>query len=248
MVEHEQILDCWSSCVRSTGSCASRAGEPDRAARPRRCWCATSPTRSRIRSAAACGGRAACSNASCRTAPEDHPHHHPTRPTACAASSIIFGPMHPPARQAVNLHEVLERVRAGGRRARQLYAGSCATTIRASRRCRGDCSALVQAVLGIVRNAPRRALAGTGTITLRTRVTPVHDRLAPYKLVARLDIVGGPGIRRRSGTHLLPMITTAAPAAPGSACPSPGTGEPARQPDQCNNVPGDTTFTLLLLE
>ncbi len=160
----------------------------------------------------------------------------------------MLGPMHPPARQAVNLHEVLERVRTlvvaeglGSTEIVRDYDPSIPPL-------QGDFDQLVQAVLNIVRNASQ-ALAGTGTITLRTRVTrqcTIGSRR--YKLVARLDIVDdGPGIPPAIKERIFYPMITGRPDGTGLGL-SIAQGLVSQHGGliECNSVPGDTTFTLLL--
>lgn len=101
-------------------------------------------------------------------------------------------PMHP---GAVSIHEVLERVRSllvaefpNTLRVRRDYDTSLPDLI-------GDREQLIQAILNIARNAAQ-AMAGEGTITLRTRaarqVTLAKKR---YRLALELQVVDdGPGI------------------------------------------------------
>lgn len=160
----------------------------------------------------------------------------------------MLGPTHPPARQAVNLHEVLERVRTlvvaegiGGTGIERDYDPSIPPL-------QGDFDQLVQAVLNIVRNATQ-ALGGTGTITLRTRVTRQCTIGARrYKLVARLDIVDdGPGIPPAIKERIFYPMITGRPDGTGLGL-SIAQGLVSQHGGliECSSLPGETTFTLLL--
>jgi two-component system nitrogen regulation sensor histidine kinase GlnL len=107
----------------------------------------------------------------------------------------LLAPQHAPHREALNIHEVLERVRSvvlaeiseGLEIARDYDTSLPALS--------GDKEQLIQAMLNIVRNAAQ-ALRGKGTITLRTRiarqVTLVKRR---HRLAVMVQIIdNGPGI------------------------------------------------------
>ncbi len=160
----------------------------------------------------------------------------------------LLGPNHLPKRRPVNLHEVLEQVRAlveaeagDGVVFRRDYDPSIPPI-------QADPDQLVQAVLNIVRNAVE-ALSGRGVVSLRTRVqrqfTIGHRR---NRLVARIDIVdNGPGIQKEMLERIfMPMI---------SDRPS-GTGiglsiaqsliHQHRGLIECSSRRGETVFTILL--
>ncbi len=111
-------------------------------------------------------------------------------------------------KQAVDIHEVLERIR-------QLVAAEAPSGVVIKRdydpsipRAYADRNLLIQAILNIVRNA-LHALGNNGTITLRTRIERQfsigHIR---HRLVARTDIIDdGPGIPEHLQEKLFyPMI------------------------------------------
>jgi two-component system nitrogen regulation sensor histidine kinase GlnL len=107
----------------------------------------------------------------------------------------LLSPQNASQHSALNIHEVLERVRSvvlaempGGLKIRRDYDVSLPPLI-------GDKEQLIQAMLNIVRNAAQ-AMRGNGAITLRTRiarqVTLVKRR---YRLAVMVQIIdNGPGI------------------------------------------------------
>jgi two-component system nitrogen regulation sensor histidine kinase GlnL len=121
----------------------------------------------------------------------------------------MLGPNRRPHYAAVNIHHVLERVRT-------LVLAESGERITIGRdydpsipELFGDSDQLIQAVLNVVRNATK-AITGTGTVTLRTRVqrqlTIGSER---SRLAAQIDIIDdGPGIPAEiADTLFLPMIT-----------------------------------------
>ncbi len=121
----------------------------------------------------------------------------------------MIGPHKPLARTAVNVHTVLEHVRLlmlaevpGGLHIQRDYDPSLPEFD-------GDAEQLIQAVLNIVRNAVQ-ALAGRGTIVLRTRVDrgfTIGQRR--HRLVLRAEIEdNGPGVPPELLEHIFyPMVT-----------------------------------------
>ncbi len=106
----------------------------------------------------------------------------------------LLAPARRPKLQAVNIHEVLERVRS------LLLAEYPALTLRRDYdlslpELEADPEQLIQALLNIARNAAQ-ALGGRGEIVLRTRVSrQVTLAMKRWKLALRVDIVdNGPGI------------------------------------------------------
>ncbi len=159
----------------------------------------------------------------------------------------LLGPSGAPAREQINLHEVLERVRAlveaesGGAPVGRDYDPSI-PPVTAER------DHLVQAVLNLARNA-RQAAGPKGAVALRTRTQrqfTIADRL--HRLVARIDVIDdGPGIPPdRQEDIFYPMVTT---RPEGS-----GLGLPIAQNlvgrcgglIECNSEPGRTVFTVWL--
>jgi two-component system, NtrC family, nitrogen regulation sensor histidine kinase GlnL len=160
----------------------------------------------------------------------------------------MIGAHTPLAKQAVNMHSVLEHVRLlmlaevpAGLRVDCDYDPSLPEL-------HGDPDQLVQAVLNVVRNAVQ-ALEGRGTITLRTRV----DRgftIGPrrHRLVLRAEIEdNGPGVPAELLEHIFyPMVTGRAEGT--------GLGLAIAQDIvtkhggliECNSRPGRTVFTLYL--
>lgn len=106
----------------------------------------------------------------------------------------LLAPAKRPVVQAVNIHEVLERVRG------LLHAEYAQLAIYRDYDLslpdlQGDPEQLIQAVLNIARNAAQ-ALDGDGRITLSTRVArQVTLAMKRWKLAIRIDVIdNGPGI------------------------------------------------------
>lgn len=161
--------------------------------------------------------------------------------------AALLGPTGAPRCEAVNLHEVLERVRAlveaesGGTPIQRDYDPSI-PPVTAER------DHLVQAVLNLVRNA-RQAAGPQGTVMLRTRAQrqfTIADRR--HRLVARIDVIDdGPGIPPdRQEEIFFPMVTTRAEGT--------GLGLTIAQSlvgrygglIECESLPGKTIFTIWL--
>ena len=119
----------------------------------------------------------------------------------------MLGPNNVPAKQPVNIHQILEHVRSlvdaenyPGLVIERQYDPSIPEL-------RADSELLVQAFLNLVRNA---AEAGAARIALRTRTerqfTIGHNR---YKLVLRIDVIDdGPGIPAELQEKIFyPMVT-----------------------------------------
>jgi two-component system nitrogen regulation sensor histidine kinase GlnL len=160
----------------------------------------------------------------------------------------MLGPNRKPSYAAVNLHNVLERVRT----LVLAESGHRLTIVRdydpSIPELRGDADQLIQAMLNVVRNAGR-AIDGNGTVTLRTRIQRQYTIGSHrYRLAAQVDIVDdGPGIPAEiADTLFLPMITA-------------GTGGMGlglaiaqsliNQHDgliECRSQPGETVFTIYL--
>ncbi len=160
----------------------------------------------------------------------------------------MLGPNDVPNIQAVNIHQILERVRElvlveadSGLRINQDYDPSLPDLM-------ADPDLLVQAVLNIVRNAAQ-ALEGRGKIILRTRVQRqfnIGNR--QHRLVACIEVIdNGPGIDAALQAKIFyPMVT--------SRSDGTGLGLSIAQSlinrhhglIECNSKPGETVFTILL--
>ncbi len=106
----------------------------------------------------------------------------------------LLTPAKRPVVQAVNVHEVLERVRSLLRAEFPLLQFLCDYDTSLPD-LEGDPEQLIQAVLNITRNAAQ-AMNGEGRITFRTRVArQVTLAMKLWKLAIRLDVIdNGPGI------------------------------------------------------
>jgi two-component system nitrogen regulation sensor histidine kinase GlnL len=121
----------------------------------------------------------------------------------------MLGPNRRPTYAAVNIHNVLERVR-------KLVLAESGERINVRRdydpsipELQADSDQLIQAMLNVIRNAVR-AISDTGNITLRTRVhrnlTIANQR---NRLTVEINIIDdGPGIPSEiADTLFLPMVT-----------------------------------------
>lgn len=160
----------------------------------------------------------------------------------------MLGPNSLPQIDAVNIHEVLERVRS-------LLSVECGDDLEFVKdydpslpELQADAGMLEQAVLNIMRNAGQ-ALECRGSITLRTRVQRnfnIGERL--HRLVAKIEIIDdGPGIDAGLRSRIFyPMVTGRSDGT--------GLGLPIAQNIisrhggliECNSEPGKTVFTILL--
>jgi two-component system nitrogen regulation sensor histidine kinase GlnL len=106
----------------------------------------------------------------------------------------LLTPAKRPVVQAVNVHEVLERVRSLLRAEFPLLQFQCDYDISLPE-LEGDPEQLIQAVLNITRNAAQ-AMDGEGRINFRTRIArQVTLAMKLWKLAVRLDVIdNGPGI------------------------------------------------------
>ncbi len=166
----------------------------------------------------------------------------------------LLGPNAPLRQEWVNIHEVLERVRAlvEAEEADGQY-GRVPVWIHRDYdpsipEVRAEHNHLVQAALNLVRNACQAAGPG-GNVTLRTRVQrqfTIADR--PHRLVARIDVIDdGPGIAPEQQEQIFyPMVT--------SRVEGTGLGLPVAQSlvsrlgglIECLSEPGATVFTIWL--
>jgi len=160
----------------------------------------------------------------------------------------MLGPNTVPQLQAVNVHEVLGRVR-------ELVQVESGVSLVIDQdydpslpELQADPDLLIQALLNIVRNAAQ-ALKGTGTIRLRTRVQRNFNiGTRKHRLVACIEVIdNGPGIDAELQKQIFyPMITGR----------SDGTGlglsiaQALISRHQgligCSSHPGETVFTILL--
>jgi len=160
----------------------------------------------------------------------------------------MLGPNKHPRREALNIHQVLERVRVlvEAETGRQVpierdYDPSLPAVI-------GDSEQLIQAFLNLVRNAAQ-SVGDDGRIILRTRIlrqfTIGHLR---HRLVVRVDIVdNGPGISQSMQEQIFyPMVTDREDGM--------GLGLPIAQSlinqhgglIECRSEPAETVFSVLL--
>jgi two-component system nitrogen regulation sensor histidine kinase GlnL len=160
----------------------------------------------------------------------------------------MLGPNKLPAYRSTNIHQILERVR-------QLIAAESGPGIAVVRDydpsipdITADADQLIQALLNIARNAAR-AVAGAGTITLRTRVQRQFTIGGiRHRLVARIQVIDdGPGIPPELIEKIFyPMVSGTEDGM--------GLGLSIAQSlinqhgglVECRSRPGETAFTVLL--
>ncbi len=159
----------------------------------------------------------------------------------------MLGPRGVPNKTQLNIHKVLEHVR----QLVQVENDTVKFTIDYDPSLPdivGDESMLIQAVLNITRNAVAEVDLD-GQIIFRTR--PLRNYTIgknTYPLVAKIDIIdNGPGVQEDLKEKIfLPMITG---HAEGTGLGLSIAQSLANQHDgliECNSIPGETTFTLLL--
>jgi len=160
----------------------------------------------------------------------------------------MLGPSKLPKIQAVNIHQVLERVR-------ELVSAEAGNGLKIINdydpslpELQADPDLLVQALLNIARNASQ-ALNGKGEITLRTRIQRNFTiGTQKHRLVARVEVIdNGPGIDEELRRKIFyPMVT--------SRDEGTGLGLSIAQAlisrhhglIECSSQPGNTVFTILL--
>ncbi len=160
----------------------------------------------------------------------------------------MLGPNTLPVKTAVNIHEVLERVR-------NLVCVEVDERITLQRDydpsipdVDADMDQLVQALLNVIRNACQ-ALVDGGTIILRTRVerkfTIGQNR---HNLVARINIIdNGPGISEEMKEKIFfPMVTGRANGSGLGLSIAQSLIEQHNGVIECQSEPGRTTFSILL--
>jgi two-component system nitrogen regulation sensor histidine kinase GlnL len=165
-----------------------------------------------------------------------------------ALMDSMLGPNKLPNIQAVNIHEVLERVselvkaEAGEQlQFHQDYDPSLPDI-------QADPDLLVQAVLNIVRNAAQ-ALGNAGDITLRTRIQRNFNiGVSRHRLVARIQIIdNGPGIDEALRKQVFyPMITGRSEGTGLGLSIAQALISRHQGLIECTSEPGETVFTILL--
>lgn len=160
----------------------------------------------------------------------------------------MLGPNKLPNKNALNIHEVLERVRqlvqveaSSSLRIRSDYDPSIPNVY-------ADKDQLIQAILNITRNAVQ-AVAGRGNIVLKTRI---YRNLAigrkQYKLAAKIDIIdNGPGIDSDMINQIFyPMVTGRAEGTGLGLSIAQALINQHNGMIECNSEPGNTVFSVYL--
>jgi two-component system nitrogen regulation sensor histidine kinase GlnL len=165
-----------------------------------------------------------------------------------ALMDSMLGPNSLPKIQAVNIHEVLERVRGlvlaeadGKLHFHQDYDPSLPDL-------QADPDMLLQAMLNIVRNAAQ-ALGDDGDITVRTRIQRNFNiGSRRHRLVARISITdNGPGIDEELRKQIFyPMITGRSDGTGLGLSIAQALISRHQGLIECNSQPGETVFTILL--
>jgi len=160
----------------------------------------------------------------------------------------MLGPNKLPNKKALNIHEVLERVRqlvqaesSGHLTIKNDYDPSIPTI-------QGDKDQLIQAILNITRNAVQ-ATDGKGHIVIKTRI---HRHMTigrkHYKLAAKIDIIDdGPGIDTDMMNQIFyPMITGRAEGTGLGLSIAQSLINQHNGLIECNSEPGNTVFSIFL--
>jgi len=165
-----------------------------------------------------------------------------------ALMDSMLGPNELPKIQAVNIHQILERVRdlvqaEAGRKLRfhHDYDPSLPDL-------QADPDLLLQALLNIVRNAAQ-ALGNDGDIAVRTRVQRNFNiGSSRHRLVARIEITdNGPGIAEDLHKQIFyPMITGRSDGTGLGLSIAQALISRHQGLIECNSQPGNTVFTILL--
>lgn len=165
-----------------------------------------------------------------------------------ALMDSMLGPNKLPKIQAVNIHQILERVRdlvqaEAGRKLRfhHDYDPSLPDL-------QADPDLLLQALLNIVRNAAQ-ALGNDGDIAVRTRVQRNFNiGSSRHRLVARIEITdNGPGIAEDLRKQIFyPMITGRSDGTGLGLSIAQALISRHQGLIECNSQPGNTVFTILL--
>ncbi len=160
----------------------------------------------------------------------------------------MLGPNRRPSYRPLNLHVVLERVRA-------LVMAETGERINIWRdydpsipEMYGDPDQLIQSVLNIVRNAAR-VLDGNGEITIRTRIErQLTIGQIRHRHGARIEIIdNGPGIPPEiADTLFLPMVTGGTGGMGLGLSIAQSLINQHQGLIECDSHPGETVFTILL--
>jgi len=160
----------------------------------------------------------------------------------------MLGPNKLPNKKAINIHEVLERVRqlvqaesSGSIAIKTDYDPSIPDIL-------ADKDQLIQAILNIAKNAVQ-ALNGDGSIIIKTRI---HRQITigrkRYKLAVKCDIIdNGPGIDADMMNRIFyPMITGRADGTGLGLSIAQALINQHNGLIECNSEPGNTVFSIFL--
>lgn len=160
----------------------------------------------------------------------------------------MLGPNKLPNKKAINIHEVLERVRqlvqvesSGSISIKTDYDPSIPEIL-------ADKDQLIQAILNIVKNAVQ-ALNGEGNIIIKTRIhRQVTIGRKRYKLAVKCDIIdNGPGIDTDMMNQIFyPMITGRADGTGLGLSIAQALINQHNGLIECNSEPGNTVFSIFL--
>jgi len=160
----------------------------------------------------------------------------------------MLGPNTVPQLQAVNVHEVLERVRE----LVQVESGDSLKFLQdydpSLPELQADSDLLIQALLNIVRNAAQ-ALKGAGMIRLRTRIQRNFNiGTRKHRLVACIEVIdNGPGIDAELQKQIFyPMITGRSDGTGLGLSIAQALISRHQGLIDCRSHPGETVFTILL--
>jgi two-component system nitrogen regulation sensor histidine kinase GlnL len=160
----------------------------------------------------------------------------------------MLGPNKLPDKKALNIHEVLERIR----QLVQAESSGCLTIKHdydpSIPNIQADKDQLIQAILNITRNAVQ-ATDGKGHIVIKTRI---HRHMTVgrkhYKLAAKIDIIDdGPGIDTDMMNQIFyPMITGRAEGTGLGLSIAQSLINQHNGLIECNSEPGNTVFSVFL--
>ena len=160
----------------------------------------------------------------------------------------VLGPRTPPNKRSINIHEVTERVRA-------LLRAEAPPGVRIERDydpsippLDADPELLIQATLNIARNAVQ-ALDGDGELMLRTRVQRRFTiGQTCHRLVVRIEVHDdGPGIPDELREQVFfPLVTGRGDGTGLGLSIAQSLVHQHGGRIECESVPGDTTFSLIL--
>ncbi|MGR9013267.1 MAG: nitrogen regulation protein NR(II) [Gammaproteobacteria bacterium] len=160
----------------------------------------------------------------------------------------MLGPNKLPNKKAINIHEVLERVR-------QLVQAECSRSLTIKSDydpsipdILADKDQLIQAILNVAKNAVQ-ALDGKGEIIIKTRINrQVTIGRKRYKLAAKCDIIdNGPGIDADMMSRIFyPMITGRAKGTGLGLSIAQALINQHNGLIECNSEPGKTVFSIFL--